>query len=148
MASAGTLFLASSAISAVSTVSSVQAQRAAMARENYRIETEKKLAQLKALEEENFRREILKESIANNFAYNSISGYLDDSMSFLNINKQAQKKATKDIANIRLMGSNVQNKYNSQIFENNLREKQIVFGGYTSALAQLTTGYAQKKYYS
>jgi RecA/RadA recombinase len=69
-------------------------------------------------------------------------------MSFLNINKQAQKKATKDIANIRLMGSNVQNKYNSQIFENNLREKQIVFGGYTSALAQLTTGYAQKKYYS
>ena len=103
MASAGTLFLASSAISAVSTVSSVQAQRAAMARENYRIETEKKLAQLKALEEENFRREILKEAIANNFAYNSISGYLDNSMSFLNINKQAQKKATKDIANIRLM---------------------------------------------
>ena len=88
MASAGTLFLASSAISAVSTVSSVQAQRAAMARENYRIETERRMARLRALEEENARKEMLQNALANNLAYQSIAGFSDDSRSFLNINKE------------------------------------------------------------
>ena len=148
MASAGTLFLASSAVSAIGTLSSVQAQRAAIARENYRIETEQKLATLKALEEENFRRAILKEAIANNFAYQSIAGYYDDGRSFMNINKQATNKANKDIANIRLMGSNVQNKYTAQLFENDLKEDQLVFGGYTSATSDILTGYANYKWYS
>ena len=148
MASAGTLFLASSAVSAIGTLSSVQAQRAAIARENYRIETEQKLATLKALEEENFRRAILKEAIANNFAYQSIAGYYDDGRSFMNINKQATNKANKDIANIRLMGSNVQNKFTAQLFENDLKENQLVFGGYTSATSDILTGYANYKWYS
>tara|TARA_R100001510_G_C7654990_1_gene213907 strand:- start:4303 stop:4749 length:447 start_codon:yes stop_codon:yes gene_type:complete len=148
MASAGTLFLASSAVSAIGTLSSVQAQRAAIARENYRIETEQKLATLKALEEENFRRAILKEAIANNFAYQSIAGYYDDGRSFMNINKQATNKANKDIANIRLMGSNVQNKFTAQLFENDLKEDQLVFGGYTSATSDILTGYANYKWYS
>ena len=148
MASAGTLFLASSAVSAIGTLSSVQAQRAAIARENYRIETEQKLATLKALEEENFRRAILKEAIANNFAYQSTAGYYDDGRSFMNINKQATNKANKDIANIRLMGSNVQNKFTAQLFENDLKEDQLVFGGYTSATSDILTGYANYKWYS
>ena len=148
MASAGTLFLASSAVSAIGTLSSVQAQRAAIARENYRIETEQKLATLKALEEENFRRAILKEAIANNFAYQSIARYYDDGRSFMNINKQATNKANKDIANIRLMGSNVQNKFTAQLFENDLKEDQLVFGGYTSATSDILTGYANYKWYS
>ena len=148
MARAGTLFLASSAVSAIGTLSSVQAQRAAIARENYRIETEQKLATLKALEEENFRRAILKEAIANNFAYQSIAGYYDDGRSFMNINKQATNKANKDIANIRLMGSNVQNKFTAQLFENDLKEDQLVFGGYTSATSDILTGYANYKWYS
>ena len=148
MASAGTLFLASSAVSAIGTLSSVQAQRAAIARENYRIETEQKLATLKALEEENFRRAILKEAIANNFAYQSIAGYYDDGRSFMNINKQATNKANKDIANIRLMGSNVDNKFTAQLFENDLKEDQLVFGGYTSATSDILTGYANYKWYS
>jgi hypothetical protein len=145
---ASTLFLASSAVSAIGTLSSVQAQRSAIARENYRIETEQKLATLKALEEENFRRAILKEAIANNFAYQSIAGYYDDGRSFMNINKQATNKANKDIANIRLMGSNVQNKFTAQLFENDLKEEQLVFGGYTSATSDILTGYANYKWYS
>ena len=145
---ASTLFLASSAVSAIGTLSSVQAQRAAIARENYRIETEQKLATLKALEEENFRRAILKEAIANNFAYQSIAGYYDDGRSFMNINKQATNKANKDIANIRLMGSNVDNKFTAQLFENDLKEEQLVFGGYTSATSDILTGYANYKWYS
>ena len=145
--SASTMFAAASIVSAVGTVASVQSQRRALARENYRLETEKKLAAVQALEEENARKEMLNDTIAQNLAWQSISGYSDDSRSFLNINQQAKNKANKDISNIRLMGKNIQNKYTSMLYENKYKENDLVFGGYVSAISELTTGYAQYDYY-
>lgn len=146
-ANASTMFAAAAIVSAVGTVASVQSQRAALQRENYRLETEKKLAAVQALEEENARKEMLNDTIAQNLAWQSISGYSDDSRSFLNINQQAKNKANKDIANIRLMGKNIQNKYTSMLYENKYKENDLVFGGYVSAISELTTGYAQYDYY-
>ena len=146
--SAASLFAAASVMSAIGSFSSIQAQRRALARENYRLETEAEMAKLQALEEENTRKEQQNIAIANNLAYQSIAGYYDDGMSFLNINKQVQKKAEKDIANIRLMGKNIQHKYSASLYENRLKEKNLVFGGYTSVIAELTTGYANHKWYS
>jgi|TARA_S200002703_G_scaffold129037_1_gene115956 hypothetical protein len=146
-ANSGTLFAAAAIVSAVGTVASVQSQRGALSRENYRIETEKKMAALQALEEENARKRALNETIANNLAWQSISGYSDESRSFLNINTQAKNIANKDIANIRLMGKNIQNKYSSMLYENKYKENDLVFGGYVSAISELTTGYAQYDYY-
>ena len=145
--SASTMFVAASIVSAAGTVASVQSQRRALARENYRLETEKKLAAVQALEEENARKEMLNDTIAQNLAWQSISGYSDDSRSFLNINEQAKNKANKDISNIRLMGKNIQNKYTSMLYENKYKENDLVFGGYVSAISELTTGYAQYDYY-
>ena len=146
--SAADLFAAASVMSAVGTFSSIQAQRRALARENYRLETEAEMAKLQALEEENTRKEQQNIAIANNLAYQSIAGYYDDGMSFLNINKQVKKKAEKDIANIRLMGKNIQHKYSASLYENRLKDNNLVFGGYTSVIAELTTGYANHKWYS
>ena len=146
-ANASTMFAAAAIVSAVGTVASVQSQRKALARENYRLETEKKLAAVQALEEENSRKEMLNDTIAQNLAWQSISGYSDDSRSFLNINQQAKNKANKDISNIRLMGKNIQNKYTSMLYENKYKENDLVFGGYVSAISELTTGYAQYDYY-
>jgi len=146
-ANASTMFAAAAIVSAVGTVASVQSQRRALARENYRLETEKKLAAVQALEEENARKEMLNDTIAQNLAWQSISGYSDDSRSFLNINEQAKTKANKDISNIRLMGRNIQNKYTSMLYENKYKENDLVFGGYVSAISELTTGYAQYDYY-
>ena len=145
--SASTMFAAAAIVSAVGTVASVQSQRAALQRENYRLETEKKLAAVQALEEEKARKEMLNDTIAQNLAWQSIAGYSDDSRSFLNINAQAKNKANKDIANIRLMGKNIQNKYTSMLYENKYKENDLVFGGYVSAISELTTGYAQYDYY-
>jgi DNA-directed RNA polymerase specialized sigma subunit len=142
--SASTLFLAASLSSAVGTAASIQSQRAALARESYRAETEAKLAAVRALEEENARKEELNTSIANNLAWQSISGYSDDSRSFLNIQSQVRKKAEKDIANIRLMGKTTSLKYQQMQLENKYKEK---FGGYTSVLTELYTGYGNYKYY-
>lgn len=145
--SASTMFAAAAIVSAVGTVASVQSQRAALQRENYRLETEKKLAAVQALEEENARKEELNTSIANNLAWQSISGYSDDSRSFLNIQSQVRKKAEKDIANIRLMGKTTSLKYQQMQLENKYKEKELVFGGYTSVLTELYTGYGNYKYY-
>ena len=146
--SAASLFAAASVMSAIGSFSSIQAQRRALARENYRLETEAEVAKVQALEEENNRQEQMKIALANNLAYQSIAGYYDDGMSFLNINQQVKKKAVKDIANIRLMGKNIQNKYTASLYENSLKDKNLVFGGYTSVIAELTTGDANYKWYS
>jgi DNA-directed RNA polymerase specialized sigma subunit len=145
--SASTLFLAASLSSAVGTAASIQSQRAALARESYRAETESKLAAVRALEEENARKEELNTSIANNLAWQSISGYSDDSRSFLNIQSQVRKKAEKDISNIRLMGKTTALKYQQMQLENKYKERELVFGGYTSVLTELYTGYGNYKYY-
>jgi len=146
-ANSSTLFAAAAIVSAAGTVASVQSQRGALDRENYRIKTEKQMAKVQALEEENARKRALNETIANNLAWQSISGYSDNSRSFLNINNEAKKNASKDIANIRLMGKNIQNKYQAMLFENKYKERDLVFGGYVSAISELTTGYAQWDYY-
>jgi len=143
---AATLFAISQGVQTVGQLQSIQAQRAALARENYRIAAESRLAALRALEAENQRRQQAEEELANNAAFQSIAGYSDDSMSFLNINKQVSKNMNKDVADIRLMGKVVDTKYSSMMFENRMKERDLVFGGYTSVIAELTSGYATYKY--
>ena len=140
-------FALSALASSIGTMSSIHAQRRALARENYRIGTEAKLAKVQAIEEENARQEMARMSLANNSAYQSIAGYYDDGMSFLNINKQVRSKAVKDVANIRVMASSTQNKYRSMLYENKMKDNELVFGGYTSVIAELSTGYANYQYY-
>jgi len=147
-ANAATLMLISSGISAVGTLSSMRSQQAALNRENYRIETESQMAKLAALQEENARTQYAKKEIANNLAYQSIAGYADDSMSFLNMNKQVIENRNKDISDIRLMGKSVDVKFRQQVFENEARTQAVTFGGYTSAVAQLVNGYGNYKWYS
>lgn len=142
-----TLFAISTGVQTVGNIASIQSQRAALARENYRIETEKKLAAMQALEAENARKEEAMRELAQNKAFQSTSGYYDDSMSFLNINKQVANNMNKDVANIRLMGKQVQNKFGSMLFENKLKSKDLVFGGYTSVISELTSGYLEYRDY-
>jgi hypothetical protein len=135
------------AVTAIGTVSSIRSQRAALDRENFRLKQEAEMARLAAIEEENNRLRNLRETLANNRAFASIAGYYDDSRSFLNINKQAEEQASKDIESIRLMGRSVQTKYTQQNFENKMRDQELVFGGYTSVIAGLSTGYGTAAYY-
>lgn len=145
--SASQAIMISAVVGAVGTVSSIRAQQAALARENFRLQQEAEMAKLAAIEEENNRTRALQDTIANNKAFASIAGYYDDSRSFLNINKQAENEAAKDIETIRLMGKSVQTKYTQMAFENRLKQQELTFGGYTSVIAGLTTGYGTAKYY-
>ncbi len=147
-ANAATLMLISAGVTAVGTISSMRSQQAALNRENYRLETESKMAALAAAQEENARRQYAEKEKANNLAYQSIAGYADDSMSFLNMNKQIVENRNKDISDIRLMGKSVDLKYRQMAFENQARMDAVTFGGYTSAIAGLVNGYGNYKYYS
>jgi len=147
-ANAATLMLISAGVTAVGTLSSMRSQQAALNRENYRLETESKMAALAAAQEENARRQYAEKEKANNLAYQSIAGYADDSMSFLNMNKQVVENRNKDISDIRLMGKSVDLKYRQMAFENQARMEAVTFGGYTSAIAGLVNGYGNYKYYS
>jgi len=147
-ANAATLMLISAGVTAVGTISSMRSQQAALNRENYRLETESKMAALAAAQEENARRQYAEKEKANNLAYQSIAGYADDSMSFLNMNKQIVENRNKDISDIRLMGKSVDLKYRQMAFENQARMEAVTFGGYTSAIAGLVNGYGNYKYYS
>jgi len=142
-----TMMMASAVVSSVGTLQSAQAKRAALQRENVRLERERKLAEIEALEQENIRKDMLNQTLADNLAFQSASGYYDDSRSFLNINKQARIKAEKDFANIRLNAKGIDLKYRDQMFENNINAKSTVFGGYISAIAGLTSGYANYDFY-
>ena len=147
-ANAATLMLISAGVSAVGTISSMRSQQAALNRENYRLETESKMAELAAAQEENARNQYAQKEIANNLAYQSIAGYADDSMSFLNMNKQVISNRNKDISDIRLMGKSVNLKYRQMAFENQAKMDAVTFGGYTSAIAGLVNGYGNYRYYS
>ena len=142
------LMMASAGISAIGSIAQVRSAQAAANREAYRIETESKMAALAALQEETSRNVLAKKEQANNLAYQSIAGYADSSMSFLNINKQVESSRVKDIADIRLMGKSVQNKYQSMLYENKFEKDDMTFGGYSEALSGLVNGYANSKFYS
>ena len=142
-----TMMMASAVVSSVGTYSNIQNVKAANERERVRYERERKIAEIQAMEEENIRKDMLNQTIANNLAIQSAAGYYDDSRSFLNINAQARKKAEKDIKNIRLMGKVVDLKMRDQMFENDLKTKSDVFGGWISIGDQLTSGYVMYDYY-
>lgn len=131
----------STAFSIVSTFSQMNAQKAALARENQRIEMEAKMAELAATQDENNRMDAMYKTLGSNLAFQAVAGYYDDSRSFLNIQDQTVKNAEKDIANIRLMGSSVQSKLGQLKYENTMKSRDLVFGGWTSIGGKLTTGY-------
>lgn len=141
IATSSMLTMMGTTISVIGTYSSFNAQRAALERENQRLETERQMAALTALQDENARMETLSQNLASNLAFASIAGYYDDSRSFLNIQDQTRKNAEKDIAQIRLMGSAVQSKIGQLKYENVMKKQDLTFGGWTSIAGELTTGY-------
>lgn len=147
MVGPGTLMMASAAIQSVGTAYNIRAQKSALAREQVRYERERKVAELDAIEQENIRKDMMNQAIADNMAVQSTAGYFDDSRSFLNMNKQVQAKAEKDISNIRLQGRLVSTKYKDQMFENQVAAKANVFGGYVSIMSGLTNGYGNYQWY-
>ena len=100
--------------------------------EQERYQARKEAARIKALEDEQERRRELRLQKAHNLAVAASSGYTIDSRSFLNVQSEADKLASKDIANIRLNLTTDINELSiaSQIAKKTRRKEQ--FGGWLS----------------
>ncbi len=100
--------------------------------EQERYQARKEAARARALEEEQERRRELKLQKAHNLAVAAGSGYAISSRSFLNVQSEADKLASKDIANIRLNLTTDINELSiaSQMAKKTRRKEQ--FGGWLS----------------
>ena len=130
-----TLAIVSTAISAAGTYKGIQAQKAAGKAQIQAYEDEKKFNQLKALQDQNDVRNEANKKKKINRAIAAGSGYNDDSRSFLSVQKEIDRIATKDIGNIRINMMRGNQKMDSMIYTTKVMGKAKEFGGYASIIA-------------
>lgn len=142
-----TALLISAGVSAVGSLAQASAASQALANDIKRYEDEKKYNALRALQEENSRNEAMNITLANNRVIAGASGILDDSRSFLTIQKDVFDSAKKDIANIRLNKNIAQSKYDQQIINSQIERQNVFYGGIFNASTSLINGWAYYDYY-
>ena len=130
-----TLAIISTSIQAVGTYQGIQAQKAAGKAQIQAYEDEKKFNQLKALQDQNDVRDEADKKKKINRAIAAGSGYNDDSRSFLSVQKEINRIATKDIGNIRINMMRGNQKMDSMIYTTKVMGKAKEFGGYASIIA-------------
>ena len=130
-----TLAIISTSIQAVGTYQGIQAQKAAGKAQIQAYEDEKKFNQLKALQDQNDVRDEADKKKKINRAIVAGSGYNDDSRSFLSVQKEIDRIATKDIGNIRINMMRGNQKMDSMIYTTKVMGKAQEFGGYASIIA-------------
>jgi len=130
-----TLAIISTSIQAVGTYKGIQAQKAAGKAQIQAYEDEKKFNQLKALQDSNDVRDEADKKKKINRAIAAGSGYNDDSRSFLSVQKEIDRIATKDIGNIRINMMRGNQKMDSMIYTTKVMGKAKEFGGYASIIA-------------
>jgi hypothetical protein len=147
MGSPATLFAITSAISAGGSLYSGYQSRKAARNDIIRYQEEKKYAELRALQDENLRREQMEITLSNNRAIAGAAGILDDSRSFLAIQGDVRTNAIKDISNIRLNKNIALTKYDQSIINSKIESQSATFGAFTNAVTSGMNGWTYYKYY-
>ncbi len=129
--------IASAATKAVGTYSEIQAEKQQQMYRKKLYEDEIKMANLKAEQESNDRKEMQLDQQEHNLAVMSNSGFDANSGSFQNIQLMTKKIADKDITNIRLNTKISVNKMSLQYQAEQSASKAKVFGGYVSLVGGL-----------
>lgn len=142
-----TALLISSGVGIVSTISAANAQSAAIAADIEKYKQEKKYAELRALQDTNARLSIMEETLANNRAIAGAAGILDDSRSFLQIQKDVADNAKKDIANIRLNLKIAGNKYDQAIINAKLDRQSVGYNAIADVSSYAMNGWNYYNYY-
>tara|TARA_X000001382_G_scaffold126089_1_gene112295 strand:- start:3896 stop:4393 length:498 start_codon:yes stop_codon:yes gene_type:complete len=124
--------IASFAFQAVGTVSDINESKRQSDIEQQKYELKMKEANLQGLTDENNRKEEAEKTKKHNLAILSGSGYNDDSRSFININKQVDLKAQKDVTTIRLNTGSQINELSLSAQAAKSGRKSEQFGGWMS----------------
>lgn len=142
-----TALLISAGVGAISTVASAQAQSSALSADIAKYKEEKKYAELRALQDENARRRVMEETLANNRAIAGAAGILDDSRSFLQIQNEVAENAKKDIANIRLNLKIAGTKYDQAIANAKIEKQSVAYNAIADVSSYAMNGWNYYNYY-
>ena len=129
-------------ISAVGTGLSFKAQMQGLENESKRLEEQRKVARLRALQEENLRTEQQNITLANNRTVAGAAGILDDSRSFIAIQNKVKDDAIKDIGNIRLNSLIAKSNLDYATLQNKLDRQSLTFGTVSKLGSYAYTAYA------
>ena len=140
--------IANTAFQVAGTYSEIQDAKYQATIQKTQYENEQKMAELKAIQEENNRREIAEDEIDANRAYWASTGFLDDSRNLIGANKSVTKKMKSDIQDIRVNSYALQNKYELMKLSTASAAKNKVFGGYASIGSSMATGYSNYSLYT
>jgi len=119
-------------VDALGTYSEIQESKRQSKIEQQQYELKMKQANLDGLTQENNRLEEAELTKKHNMAIVSGSGYNDDSISFLNIQKQVDLKASKDLTTIRLNTGAIISDYSLAAQSAKSARKTEQFGGWMS----------------
>ena len=140
--------IANTAFTVAGTYSEIQDAKYQASIQKTQYENEQKMAELKAIQEENNRRELAEDEIDANKAYWASTGFLDDSRNLIGANKSVTKKMKSDIQDIRVNSYALQNKYELMKLSTASAAKNKVFGGYASIGSSMATGYSNYELYT
>ena len=127
-----TMMIISGAVQAYGTYSEIQESKVQSKIEQDRYELKMKQANLDELTQENNRKEEAEKTKRHNMAIVSGSGYMDDSVSFLNIQKQVDINTQKDITTIRLNTGSRISEYSLASQAAKSQRKADQFGGWVT----------------
>lgn len=126
-----TLAVISFGVQAVGTYQQVQYQKAVTKAQLQEYETERKVNQLKGLQDSNDVTEEAEKKKKINRAIVAGSGYSDDSRSFLAVQTEIDRIKTRDISNIKLNTARSESKLQSAIYTTKIMGKAQEYGAYT-----------------
>jgi hypothetical protein len=127
-----TMMIISGAVQGIGTYSEIQQSKVQSKIEQQGYELKMKQANLDGLTQENNRLEEAEQTKKHNMAIVAGSGYGDDSISFLNIQKQVDLNARKDITTIRLNTGAQISEYSLASQAAKSQRKADQFGGWVS----------------
>jgi hypothetical protein len=140
-----TLAVISFGVQAVGTYQQVQYQKAMTKAQLQEYETERKVNQLKGLQDSNDVNEAAEKKKKINRAIVAGSGYSDDSRSFFAVQGEIDRIAAKDVSTIKLNTARSESKLQSAIYTTKVMGKAQEYGAYTKLAVSgfKTASYAQ-----
>ena len=142
-----TMFLITAGVSAGASLYQGYTARQALKSDIARYEEEKKLTELRGLQEETVRRQQMDITLGNNKVIAGAAGILDDSRTFLAIQNDVRNAAISDIRSQKLNTRIALSKFDQQIVNSKIDMQSATFGAIFDAGSSALTGWTYANYY-
>tara|TARA_X000001382_G_scaffold130887_2_gene127602 strand:+ start:360 stop:914 length:555 start_codon:yes stop_codon:yes gene_type:complete len=142
-----TMFMITAGVTAGASLYQGYQQRQALESDIARYEEEKKVTELRGIQEENLRRQQMEITLGNNKVIAGAAGILDDSRSFLTIQNDVRNSAIEDIRSQKLNTRIALSKYDQQIINSKIDMQSATFGSIVDAGSSILNGWTYMNYY-